>query len=126
VTVRPLAYHRTLLAALAALSLAACGGDAPQSDGGAAADASTAATSEVPAAQPAAVPAPTDPGAPAAPARRQTPEEDSIAEARLYERRVRSMESYASCMKKTQGVEPPIRATLQRACANLPDAPGRK
>lgn len=43
--------------------------------------------------------------------------EDSTREARLYQQRLASMESYESCMAKTKDADPPQRAVLERACA---------
>jgi hypothetical protein len=95
-----------------ALALCACGGkDARQTeDGGAALPVGSVAPS-----------APADEGAPpAAPGEapaQQTPEQDSIQEARLYDRRRRSMESYDSCMLKAAAAEGPARAAIEAACA---------
>jgi hypothetical protein len=68
-------------------------------------------------APPAAAAAPAAPGAaPAAP--QLTPEEDSAQEARAFARRQQSMESYESCMAKTNSIEEEqVRATLREACA---------
>jgi hypothetical protein len=55
--------------------------------------------------------------APATPARPPTPEEDSIRDAASYRRRLRSMESYESCMAKIADIEEPARTTLRNACA---------
>jgi len=68
-------------------------------------------------APPAAAPAPpAAPGAPAA-AAQLTPEQDSAQEARAFARRQQSMESYESCMAKTNSIEEPVRTTLREACA---------
>ena len=61
-----------------------------------------------------------DGSAPAAPGqapRQLTPEQDSIQEARLYEQRRQSMETYDSCMKKAAAVDGEARRTIEAACA---------
>ena len=107
---------RMLALAGALAVLCACGGGAkPQDDDG--------GDTGVPAGEQAApqATAPADEGAaPAAPGeapQQLTPEQDSIQEARLYERRRQSMESYDACMLKAAAAEGPARQAIEQACA---------
>ena len=114
-------FPAAALTLAAALALAACGGrtvPAEEYDP----DAPVAQDTATPAPAAEAAPPPA-PGAP--PAAPLTPEQDSIQEARAFARRQQSMESYQSCIEKTNDVEEPARTTLRAACART-RGPGAK
>jgi hypothetical protein len=106
--------------AAALLALAACG-DARESDGVKQQEAGTEASAAAPTDPAAAQPAPAQPQSPEDAAREAV--NDSVGEARLYQRRVGSMEDYRSCMAKTQGADPAQRAVLEAACKHARGAP---
>lgn len=120
------------LVGFAALWLAACGGDGERADAAPAAPADQAQQADAPP-QAAAAPAPA-PGDRAgdAPARAQAPmptAEDSAAAEREdvspeWKMNQRKMAPYADCMAEANAAPEHVRARLQAACRNLPDAPG--
>ncbi|HET7459773.1 MAG TPA: hypothetical protein VFJ82_00940 [Longimicrobium sp.] len=102
----------------AVAAAAGCGGgDRPGAD-----DASPAvqAPAVVPSASPAGEAAPSPAPAPPDPLAQA---EDSMREADLFRQRQQSMETYESCMRKAQGLEPHVRATIVAACKRSRGAP---
>jgi hypothetical protein len=112
------------LAAAAVLASAGCGGAKDSDDGQgapAAAAPSAAATDSGTPPEAAPAPAPVQPRSPQDSARAAI--DDSISEARLFNRRLANMDSYASCMAKTKSADPPQRAVLEAACRHARGAP---
>ncbi|HYH82936.1 MAG TPA: hypothetical protein VEX86_24290 [Longimicrobium sp.] len=129
---------RRITLVLSAALLAACGGDAEKGGRAAAPPDTTwanrrvwtpgqqrtqnaidsAAADAVPAtvAGPNVVPQP-------GPAADQDSAQWAADEARKFQQRTASMESYASCMGKARDVPQPTRARIEAACARLPTAP---
>jgi hypothetical protein len=110
--------RRAVVAALlaGAAVLCACGGsnddEAPRPPASAQAESAKAAVD--PNTPHRAIPQPLPPGAsPNLP----SAEQDSINEAKFYNHRLQSMESYDSCMRKAASADPPVRSVLQAACA---------
>jgi len=113
------AGRRVAFTMLAALALAACGGDrAARTDG--AESAGTGAAPSAASPQPAGSSAPRPAEAPTAgPGAAQDPlaeARDSLQEAELYHRRQQSMESLESCLGKARVLDQPARGQVEAAC----------